>query len=96
MNIFERILNYFKRIFSRQKMLPSGEVEQDLLSNKENTFIDLLQKENKDYINKQKILDMIDKNPDLINTLSYERLLQLNSIYEEKINELKIKINELS
>ena len=77
-------------------MLPSGEVEQDLLSNKENTFIDLLQKENKDYINKQKILDMIDKNPDLINTLSYERLLQLNRIYEEKINELKIKINELS
>lgn len=96
MNIFERILNYFKRIFSRQKMLPSGEVEQDVFSNKENTFIDLLQKENKDYINKQKILDMIDKNPDLINTLSYERLLQLNSIYEEKINELKIKINELS
>lgn len=96
MNIFENIVNYFKRFFSKQKTLPSGEIEQDALPRKENTFINSLQKESKDYINKQSILDAIDKNPELIDTLSYERLVQLNIIYEEKINELKRKISELS
>ncbi len=65
MNIFENIVNYFKRIFSKQKMLPSGEIEQDVFPRKENTFINSLQKESKDYINKQSILDAIDKNPEL-------------------------------
>lgn len=96
MKIFEDIFNYFKRIFKKQKKLNSGFYEKDTLIKKENSFMTLLKKDSKDYINKKNILDEINKHPDLIDTLSYSRLVQLNSLYEERINELKIKISQLS
>ena len=57
--------------------------------------MDTLQKDSKKYFNKKSILNEINKNPDLINTLSYSRLVQLNEIYEEKINELEKRISQV-
>ena len=96
MKIFENIINYFKRIFVKQKKLYSGILEKDTLNKKENTFMDSIKKDSKEYLNKKSILDEINKNPDLIDTLSYSRLVQLNSLYEERISELKTKISQLS
>ncbi len=96
MKIFENIINYFKRIFVKQKKLNSGILEKDTLNKKENTFMDSIKKDSKEYLNKKSILDEINKNPDLIDTLSYSRLVQLNSLYEERISELKTKISQLS
>lgn len=96
MKIFENIINYFKRIFVKQKKLNSGILEEDTLNKKENTFMDSIKKDSKEYLNKKSILDEINKNPDLIDTLSYSRLVQLNSLYEERISELKTKISQLS
>ena len=96
MKIFENIINYFKRIFVKQKKLNSGILEKDTLNKKENTFMDSIKKDSKEYLNKKSILDEINKNPDLIDTLSYSRLVQLNSLYEERIIELKTKISQLS
>lgn len=96
MKIFENIINYFKRIFVKQKKLKSGILEKDTLNKKENTFMDSIKKDSKEYLNKKSILDEINKNPDLIDTLSYSRLVQLNSLYEERISELKTKISQLS
>ena len=66
------------------------------LNKKENTFMDSIKKDSKEYLNKKSILDEINKNPDLIDTLSYSRFVQLNSLYEERISELKTKISQLS
>lgn len=96
MKIFENIISYFKRIFVKQKKLNSGILEKDTLNKKENTFMDSIKKDSKEYLNKKSILDEINKNPDLIDTLSYSRLVQLNSLYEERISELKTKISQLS
>lgn len=96
MKIFENIINYFKRIFVKQKKLNSGILKKDTLNKKENTFMDSIKKDSKEYLNKKSILDEINKNPDLIDTLSYSRLVQLNSLYEERISELKTKISQLS
>ena len=35
------------------------------------------------------ILDEIERNPELIDKLSYERLVKLNQLYDEKITELE-------
>ena len=60
MNIFENIKNYFKRIFSKQKKLTCGEIEQNKTTKKESTFMDSLQKERRDFNNKKSILDEIN------------------------------------
>ena len=95
MRIFENIVNYLKKIFSKQKQLNSGEAKQKIPNKEELSFMDTLQKDSKKYFNKKSILNEINKNPDLINTLSYSRLVQLNEIYEEKINELEKRISQV-
>ena len=95
MRIFENIVNYLKKIFSKQKQLNSGEEKQKIPNKEELSFMDTLQKDSKKYFNKKSILNEINKNPDLINTLSYSRLVQLNEIYEEKINELEKRISHV-
>lgn len=94
MKILENIMNYLKKIFSKQKKLNSGEIKQDVLTKQENTFVALFQKDSKDYINKKSILDEINKNPNLIYSLPYSRLVQLNRLYEERINELERRIEQ--
>lgn len=96
MKIFKNIISYFRMIFVKQKKLDSGNFEIETENKRENTFIDSIKKDKKEYFNKKSILDEINKNPNLIDTLSYSRLVQLNSLYEERINEVKTKINQLS
>lgn len=96
MKIFENIINYFKRIFVKQKKLNSGSFEENELIKNENPFMYSIKKDFNENTNKQNILDEINKNPALIDTLPYQRLVQLNSLYEEKINDLKIKISQIS
>ena len=96
MKVIENIINYFKSKFSKQKKLTSGEFNKEIKDdNNENSYMDLLRKESKQYFNKISILDEINKNPELIDTLPYTRLVQLNEIYSERINELERKISQL-
>lgn len=96
MKIFENIISFIKRIFVPQKKLNSEAYENTISNKKENSFVDSMIKENKEYYNKRSILDEIQKNPSLIDTLSYTRLVQLNSLYEERINEIKMIISQKS
>lgn len=94
MKILKKIIDFIKNVFSNQKKLTKGKTENNENINKKNDFIELLQKDQKEYTDKNKILEEINKNPEIINKLSYTRLVQLNSIYEEKIKELNIKLTE--
>ena len=51
--------------------------------------IDSLQKDTQNHLYKNEILDEIERNPELIDKLSYERLVKLNQLYDEKITELE-------
>lgn len=94
MKIFENMISYFEKFFSKTKKLDCGTSKQEMLHEKENVFLNTLQKDNKDYFNKKTILEQIDQNPELIYSLSYSRLVQLNGIYEERISELERKISQ--
>ena len=91
MNILEKIKNVIYNLFHTQKRLDEGKDKKEDIPQIENSFQSLL-KDTKDYQNKKELLDMISKNPSIIDTLSYERLVQLNAIYDEKIAELKLQI----
>lgn len=91
MSILEKIKNVIHNLFYPQKRLAEGKNEKESMTLIDNSFKSL-QKDTKDYQNKKELLDMISKNPSLIDSLSYERLVQLNAIYDEKIAELKLEL----
>lgn len=94
MNIFYKLKKFIMLIFKHQKQLTEGEKNEDT-SVKVDNYIDFLQKNTQNHLYKKEILKEVDKNPSLIDTLSYKRLKQLNQIYEERINELELKLKML-
>lgn len=63
--------------------------------NNNDDFTKRLQKDIKAKKTRDIILNKIKDNPEIINTLSDERLEQLISMQKERINELDIEINDL-
>ena len=94
MNMFYKLKKFIMSIFKPQKKLTEGE-KQENTTVKVNNYIDSLQNSTKNDLQKNEILKEVDKNPNLIDILSYKRLKQLNQIYEERINELELKLKML-
>ena len=93
MSFIYRIKEFFRRIFSRNMVVHERlPLNNDSNNNNENSFFSELKKDAKDHSNKRQIIEEINRNPDLIYSLSYTRLVQLNELYEERISELE---NEL-
>lgn len=88
MSIFYKLKNFILSIFNSPKELSEG-LEDKSNIKKLDSFADSLQKDVQKKIQKKDILSEIDKNPDLIDSLPYTRLVQLNKLYEERINELE-------
>ncbi len=98
MNILKEIQSFFGRIFSKTKRLEAGnkEIDNNEKRNSKKKFMNTLKEDTKKQASKEQILEAVEKNPELLYTLSYKRLTQLNEIYEEKIKELKEKIKSNS
>ena len=94
MNIFYKLKGFIMSILNHQKKLTEGE-KQENTTVKVDNYIDSLQNSTKNDLQKKEILKEVNKNPNLIDTLSYKRLKQLNQIYEERINELELKLKML-
>lgn len=94
MNIFYKLKKFIMSILKPQEQLAEGEKHEDTAVKVVN-YIDSLQNSTKNDLQKKEILEKIDKNPNLIDSLSYNRLKQLNQIYEERINELELKLKML-
>ncbi len=97
MNFINNIKIILGRIFCKTKKLPEEQVKIELNNDKVKK-IDFHKelKENTDkYFNKMEILEEIEKKPELIYTLPYQRLVQLNELYEERINELELKLKSM-
>ncbi len=94
MNLFYKLKKFIMSILKPQKKLTEGEKHEGTAV-KVNNYIDSLQNSTKNDLQKNEILKEVDKNPNLIDILSYKRLKQLNQIYEERINELELKLKML-
>ena len=94
MNIFYKLKKFIMSILKPQKQLTEGEKQENTAVKVDND-IDSLQNSTKNNLQKKEILKEVDKNPSLIDNLSYKRLKQLNQIYEERINELELKLKML-
>ena len=95
MKIINKILYFIKDFFNKNKRLEEGTSDHILQSKKISqnlTFQDKLKTDTNKYSNISSIIDDIDKSPDLIYTLSYSRLVQLNHLYEERIKELELEL----
>lgn len=94
-NIFYKIKNLLKKILKKDNILelPENKIASKNIS--QNNFTESLQKDFKNNNTKTNILNLITQHPHLLYELSIERLEQLNQIYDKKIAESTIKINEL-
>jgi len=87
-------MNFIKKIFSSKKMLSLEDInkKEDVNMDLTDNFFETLKKDTKHYFDKNNILDDINKNPNLIYSLSYTRLVQLNKLYEERISQLEMQL----
>ena len=84
MKIIDKIIDFVKSIFIHPELLVEGQ-ETKVSEQKINNFMESLQKDTQNHLYK----DEIERNPELIDKLSYERLVKLNQLYDEKITELE-------
>lgn len=97
-NIFSKlkeiIYNFFKK--PRQLKLEERNTNNELNVEKtKNDFNAELQKEIKDNNNKLSIIEIVNDNTEVLELLTTERLIQLDKMYDEKINEARRELEEL-
>lgn len=80
-----------KKIFKRKKDYIYDNFEQI----SKNNFKEKYEIKSEIIENKDKIFEMIHKNPELLEKLSVKKLEVINKIYDEKIQESKMKISLL-
>ena len=101
-SFFSKLKAFFKKIFRRNNKLElpqeSNIVEYNRIekqTEEKNEFENSLQKEIRDHNNKESIIEMVEKNPEIMETLPLERLVQLDKMYDEKIIEARSELEGL-
>ena len=94
-NIFYKIKKLFKNFYKKNTNLTLPETKTVKENKHPESLTSSLQRDFKEYSTKSNIIELINKHPHLLYELSTQRLQQLNQIYDEKISEMTIKINEL-
>jgi len=97
-SFFTKIKRFFANIFRKNnKVLEQNEIKKEQkteLNKTENKFQDMKKLSKKAELKKE-ILDMIEKQPDLIESLSIEKLKELNCMYDAIIEENERKIKKI-
>lgn len=98
-NFFSKLKEFILRLFRKDKKLELEESTSLNTDEKEEKLDDefnkTLKKEIEDYENKASIIETVNMNPDVLENLSTERLIQLNQMYDEKILEARRELEEL-
>lgn len=96
-NLFEKIKSFFIRLFKlterKEKIVNSTLAENNNLTSK--NIVDTMKNESTNNTKREELLFQIEKNPSLIDKWPIEKLLKLDSIYEEKIKEYDNEIKKL-
>lgn len=96
--LFSKIKMFFSNLFQKKPIIDKSikEIKENKLdiNSKETEFNKMKVSSNKVMI-KEEILTLIEKNPELIDTLSIEKLKELDSMYDEIIEKNDRKIRKL-
>lgn len=91
-SLWEKIKNFFKRKFLKESKRINDEnkiEERATVNNIQKNFLDKLNNNAKEpsinYVEREKFLDNIEKNPKLLYSLPIEKLRMLENYYEESI-----------
>ena len=79
---------FYKNIEKENTKLENKNVFQD-------NSIEEMRKLSEDVKLEEDILELIEKKPELIDTLSFERLIELNDLYDKKIEETEKEVAKL-
>ena len=97
-SFFVRIRRLFSSAFGKKQVVTQeNTIEKTVqapVTNKENVF-ETMKKGSQQVAIKEDILAMVDKNPQLINTLSLENLKQLDKMYDDIIAKNNLEIRKL-
>jgi len=97
-NIFYKIKTFFKRLLGNLTSTKPCEYTQPIFESKEpqkNQFKELISREVKEQEKEKNILEKIDTDPSIINTMSDEKLLELLEMYKKDNKRLDIEIAQL-
>jgi len=97
-SFFVRIRRFFSNAFGKKQVATKEntmeKTVQTPITNKENVF-ETMKKGSQQVAIKEDILAMVNKNPQLINTLSLENLKQLDKMYDDIIAKNNLEIRKL-
>ncbi len=97
-SFFVRIRRFFSSAFGKKQVVTQENTMEktvrEPVTNKENVF-ETMKKGSQQVAIKEDILAMVDKNPQLINTLSLENLKQLDKMYDDIIAKNNLEIRKL-
>ena len=101
-SFISRIKNFFANLFSKktkeevveqiEKEEKIEEVKKDEMSQKD--IFSQMKEESKKINLKEDIFNMVNNNPELLDTLTLEQLEEINKMYDQKIEEKEKKINK--
>ena len=101
-NFINKIKSFFARFFSKKVEITANQETKEINKInenknifKENLINEQVVKVNNEMVAKKSIVDIVEENPELIETLSNENLKKLIKIYEEIIIQNNIRIAKL-
>ena len=101
--------NFIKKLFNKNKLIEehnenmtstSEKFQKDTL--KKQITVEGIEEKNRELYQKMKeeknidyVIDIVNKNPDVLENLSISKLEKINQFYDKRIEEMEIKINKL-
>lgn len=96
--MYTNIKEFFYNIFNKNKLMLEEPKEEVEAKNKSNEIkinsIDKLKQENKKRENIKEIVEITEKNPEVLNNLSVKQLKVIDNYYDESLEEINKKIAE--
>lgn len=102
-NIIKKIINFLKRLFKKEKVEIKNYVEEtNDISEEKNKFLKEIKlpeekiKEIRDEKEQLELINQIEKDSNILNELSLEKLNQINRYYDKLIEKEKLKLKRLT
>lgn len=90
--IYINIKKFFANIFKKKNLMLEEPKEKNIKNSSEISNIEKLRKESKNRQKVKEIIDITEKNPDLLENLSIKQLRVIDNYYDESLEEINKKI----
>lgn len=90
--IYINIKNFLANIFKKKNLMLEEPKEKNSKNSSEISNIEKLRKENENRQKIKEIIDITEKNPDVLDNLSIKQLRVIDNYYDESLEEINKKI----